>query len=244
MIYRVLIAVTVLSTLAGCAKFPSTLPTSGKQLVITLKMRGTIDPVNDDAGPGDLPDRYYFVAIDNDNDDSTGPWAVMAPPYGGEGWVTSSRAQDSVGMTSFIRYDRTNRYADPPNCLCLWRVLPGTFFLNAVGPNPPIETSVIDNRRTLRIVIDFSQIATDAIPADQITNLDINLITTNYLSTSGYPDFAREWDGLGQTGRDYVHVKTTNDNYYTDVDEDGYFVADAHLDIESWSIQVQTVGSR
>jgi len=238
MIYRVLIAVTILSTLAGCAKFPSTPPTSGKQLVITLRVRGTISPINNDGDPGALPYRYYFVAIDNDNDNNTGPWAVSDASKGGNGWATSDDAENSVGMTSFIRYDAANPQG------YLYRVLPGTNFLNTSPPNPLIQGGVIDGGTTLRFVVDFSQIATDAIPADQIRNLNINFITTNALPVGGVFVPGREWDGLGPTGENPVPVDTTGDNFYQGDNGDGHAVTDPDLDIIYWSVEVQTVSSR
>lgn len=235
MITRILIAVAVLFTLAGCAKFPSTPPITGKQLVITLKVRGTINPI--DAVDPSIR-RYYFVAIDNDNDNNTGPWAAIYPPYGGNGWVTSSDASNSVGMTSFIRYDAANPQG------YLYRVLPGSYFLNTSSPNPPIQSGVVDGGTTLRFVIDFSQIATTAIPADQITSLNINFITTNALPVGGVFVPGREWDGLGPSGQNYVTVDTTNDRLYWGENEDGHAVSDSDLDIIYWSIEVQTVSSR
>lgn len=230
-----IIGLAILFTATGCAKFPSTPPTSGKQLVLTLKVRGKIN-IMDAADPS--INRHYFIAIDNDNSINTGPWAAVYPPYGGNGWVTSQDAQHSIGLTSFIQYDSTNTEG------YIYGVLPGSYFLNVILFAPPIHAELLDDGSTLRVVIDLSQIATAAIPVEDIKQLDINFITTNALPLSG--DFVpgRIWDGLGPSGQNYVTVDTTNDRLYYGHNEDGPAVTDPDLDISYWSIEVQTVSSR
>lgn len=227
-------SLAVLSTLVGCAKFPATPPTTGKQLVLTLKVRGRITPV-DPADPNIR--RYYFVAIDNDGDSNTGPWAAIYPPYGGNGWVTSADAQHSIGLTSYIEYDAANPQG------YIYGVLPGSFFLNTTPPQPPIRSELLDGGSTLRFVVDFSQISTTAIPAANITQLDINFITTNTTPVGGQFVEGREWDALGPTGQNYVTVDTTMDRVYYGDNADGPPVSDPDLDIIHWSVEVQTVSS-
>ena len=229
-----IIATTILLTLTGCAKFPTTPPTSGKQLVLTMTVRGRIEPI-DNLDPGIT--RYYFIAIDNDNDDNTGPWAAIFPPYGGNGWVTSVDAVNSVGMTSFAEYDAAN-----PDGF-IYDVLPGSFFLNTSSPEPPIRSELLEGGTTLRFIVDFTQIATSAIPSDDITSLNINFITTNALPVDGRFVPGREWDALGPSGQNYVTVDTTNDRLYSGDNVDGPIVTDPDLDIIFWSIEVQTVSS-
>jgi hypothetical protein len=235
-ITSVIIFAVVLSTLAGCAKFPDTPPTTGKQLVLTLKVRGQITPV-DPFDPG--VNHYYYIAIDNDNDQYTGPWAVAFPPFGGNGWVTSKDAQKSLGVTSFIEYDAANPGG------YVYSFVPNSFLLQYTNPQPPVRYEVLDSGSTLRFIIDFSQIATTAFPADQIKQLDVNFITTNELAVNPnqlYPN--RQFDGLGPSGQDYVTVDTTIDRLYTGTDDDTTTPTDGDIDIVYWSIQVQTVSSR
>ena len=232
----ILVLAALLSTLAGCARFPSTAPTTGKQLVITIKVRGLITPV-DDADPSIR--HYYFIAIDNDNDQYTGPWAVAFPPYGGNGWVTSRDAQKSIGVTSFLEFDAANPGG------YIYSFVPGSFLLQYTNPQPPLRYELLEGGTTLRFIIDFSQVATTAIPADKITELDINLITTNELAVNPnqlYP--YREFDGLGPSGQDYVTVDTTIDRLYTGQDTDTATPTDEDIDIVYWSVQVQSVASR
>lgn len=237
----ILILTAVAITLSGCAKFPTGAVTTGKQLVITLKVRGQIAPI-DELNPG--LNRHYFIAIDNDgegisdSDPNTGPWAVAFPPYGGNGWVTSQRAQESLGVTDFLQYDAANPGG------YLYRFVPGTFLLSYTNPQPPIRYELID-AGTVRFTIDLGQL--DRNPDDniEIEQLDINIITTNELAVNPnqlYP--GRQFDGMGPTGQDYVTVDTTNDGSYSGTDDDMVGVSDLDLDIDYWSIQVQTVSSR
>lgn len=230
-----LIAAAFLSTLMGCAKFPTTAPTTGKQLVITLRVKGRINPV-DEADPSIR--RHYFIAIDNDNNQNTGPWAAVFPPYGGNGWVTSANAVQSVGLTSFLQYDAENPGG------YIYNVLPGSYFLNTSAVQPPIRSEILDSGSTLRVIIDFSQIATTAIPAADIQELDINFITTNMLTVSDQIIPDRQWDALGPSGQNYVTVDTRTDRTYSGENLDGPTVTDPDLQIDYWSIEVQTVSSR
>lgn len=225
----------ILFTLTGCAKFPSGPVTTGKQLVLTLKVRGRINP-HDSLNPS--IQRHYFIAIDNDGDPNTGPWAAIYPPYGGNGWVTSQNAERSIGLTSFIQYDSFNTEG------YIYGILPGTYFLNVSAPRPPIRAELLEGGSTLRVTIDLSQIATTAIPADDIKQLDINFITTNALPLGGQIVPNRIWDGLGPSGQNYVTVDTTNDRLYYGYNSDGPAVTDPDLEIVYWSIEVQTVSSR
>lgn len=230
-------------TLSGCAKFPEGGVRTGKQLVLTMRVRGTINPI-DPTDPSIR--RHYFIAIDNDGDPNTGPWAAIFPPYGGNGWVTSQNADQSIGVTSYIRYDATNPEA------YLYGILPGSFFLNVTPPQPPIRAELLEGGRTLRVVVDFGQIATaqpgdppgTGIPADQIQQLDINFITTNSLPLTGEYVPGRIWDALGPSGKNYMTIDTTADNFKSDDNADGPPVTDPDLDIVFCSAEVQTVSSR
>ena len=230
----IIIGLAILTTLMGCAKFPTTAPKSGKQIVFTLKVRGTISPI-DSVDP--TIQRHYFIAIDNDGDQNTGPWAAIAPPYGGNGWVTSNDAKDSIGLTSFVRYDSANPEG------YIYNVLSGSYFLNVSSPQIPISAEITDGGSTLRVVVDFSQIATTGIPTDDIKQLDVNFITTNALPLNGEYVAGRIWDGLGPSGQNYVNVDTTADNFYSGENEDGPSVSDPDLDIVYWSIEVQSVSN-
>ncbi|MGB9619233.1 MAG: hypothetical protein ACPL7K_02335 [Armatimonadota bacterium] len=232
----VIISGVVLLLLAGCARFPATAPTTGKQLVITIKVRGRITPI-DDADP--TVRHYYFIAIDNDNDQYTGPWAVAFPPYGGNGWVTSRDALRSIGVTSFLEYDAANPGG------YIYAFVPGSFLLQYTNPQPPVRYELLEGGSAIRFVIDFSQVATATIPADKISQLDINIITTNELAVNPnqlYPH--RQFDGLGPSGQDYVSIDTTQDRTYTGQDTDTASPTDEDIDIVYWSIQVQSVASR
>ena len=225
----------LLFTATGCAKFPAGGAVSGQQLVLTLTVRGTISPT-DPTDP--TIQRHYFIAIDNENNPNIGPWAAIYPPYGGNGWVTSSDAQNSIGLTSYVQYDSNN-----PICQC-YNILPGSYFLNTTAPQLPISSQIINGGSTLQVTVDFSQIATAAIPVAQIKQLNVNFILTNSLPVGNQIVTGRIWDALGPSGQNYVNVDTTNNRTYTGDNSDGPTVSDPDLDIVPWPIEVQTVASR
>lgn len=232
LISAILVAALLLS---GCAKFPGGPIKTGKQLVVTLKVAGRFTLI-DDANPSIR--RFYFIAIDNDNDQSSGPWSVVAPPFGGNGWVTSSQAVNSKGVTSFVEYDLQNPKTN------VYKILPGSFFLNTTPPSSPIRYELLEGGSTLRVTIDFSQIETAAIPSGQVNQLDINFITTNQLAVN--PSFTyptRKWDAIGPSGQDYITIDTTANRIYSGDDPEGD-VNDADLDIVYWQIEVQNVSSQ
>jgi len=228
----VLVAAAVL--FSGCARYPSTPPQTGRQLVLTVRVAGTINPI-DDIDPG--RQRYYFIAIDNDGDENTGPWALET--YGSNGWVTSEFADQGLGMTSFVEYSVA--YQDTG---IVYAVRTENWPLSIHSPQLPIRTEILDGGSTLRFIIDFSQIETATILADQIEQLDINFITTDNLALNLQDYLAgREWDGLGPSGKSYVTVDTTSDTFLEGDNGDGHLVSDPDLDIIYWSIEVQTVSS-
>jgi len=229
----------IISTLTGCAKFPAGPTVSGKQLVLTLKVKGRISPI-DEVDP--TKRRYYFIAIDNDPDTNIGPLAVAGRPWG-NGWVTSKDAVNSRGVTSFLEYDAANPSGN------IYSFDPTSSFTRTTSIQIPLRYELLDGGSTLRFTIDFAQITTDTISVDQITNLNINFITTDKLplDTEGLV-VNRQVDGLGPTGQDYVNVDTRQDRTYSGPDVDSgtppFVITDPDLNIDYWSIQVQTVSSR
>lgn len=228
--WKVLIYILIGTALAGCAKNPSSGVVSGKQLVITLKVAGRISPI-DPADPGIK--RYYFVAIDNDNDQNTGPWAVVGPPYGGNGWVTSSDPVNSIGLTSYFVISPEDQSGS------VYGILPGSYFLGTTAPRPPIRYEIIDSSTAMRITIDLGQVETAAIPAANINQLNFNFITTNQLAVNpSYTYPYREWDSLGIGGQDYISIDTNQSTTWSGDDEQGD-VSDPDMDIIHWSVEIQ-----
>ncbi len=228
-VFALVIAVT-----SGCARYPDSAPTTGKQLVLTMTVRGRINPIDSLTGK----QRYYFFAIDNDDDALTYPQAWTDPTKGGNGWVTSDRADESIGLTSYVQYDATS-----PDGLVM-AVLPGSNFLNSGSPQLPLRVELLDGGSTLSITLDFGQIATESIPADEIRQLNINFITTDSLSRSGDP--TRQTDGLGPTGREAVSITTLTDGLRPPIYDEGDIppVTDPDLDIVRATVEVRTVSSR
>jgi hypothetical protein len=227
-----ILAILAAVLITGCAKYPTTAARSGKQLVITMKVAGRIS-TTDSTDP--TIRRYYFIAIDNDANTMTGPWAVVVPPFGGNGWVTSADASRSIGLTSYVSYDPLSPQG------YVYDVLPGSFFLNTTSPQSPVRWEIVDGGSSIRVTIDFEQLATSSIKAADIHQLDINFITTNQLALN--PDYTypeREWDSLGSSGQDYVSIDTTSDRTYGSTDDTGD-ATDPDLDIVFWQVQIQAI---
>jgi hypothetical protein len=207
--------------LAGCAKFPAGgVKPTGKQLVITMTVAGQINP-----------NYYYFVAIDNENDPTSGPLPVIGTPWG-NGWGTGA-------LTSFVRYDRLQ----PQAGYGVYAVKPRTSLLGSTYVGPPINVIPVNpGSNTLRFTIDFSQIETATIRADQISQLNINFITTDVVPLDpNYPG-PKLWDALGPAGSDYITISTQTNRKYQNSDTQLELAGDVpnpDLDIIDWSVEVQ-----
>ncbi len=220
--------------LSGCASSPASPPKTGNQLEIEFSLAGEFAP-QDSLDPG--ISRYYFIAIDNDGVSETFPLPVAGPSgaYGwGNGWGTSDKASESKGITGYLRYDSAN---DPANW---YDIIPGSKLLSSGPPQSPVSWDILNNGKTLRAVIDFSQLATAAVPEASITGLQINLICTNSIPTDpNDPAPGRKWDALGfKTERDYIDADTTRSYTYTGADPEGD-VSDPDLDITDWQVTIK-----
>lgn len=228
--WKVLIYLLLAMALSGCAKNPESGVVSGKLLVATLRVAGRISPI-DTADPSVR--RYYFVAIDVDNDQNTGPWAVVGPPYGGNGWVTSADPVNNVGLTSYFVMS-----PEDPNGN-VYGILPGSYFLGTTAPRPPIRCEIIESGAAMQVIIDLGQLATPTTSAENIRQLNINFITTNQLAVNpSYQYPYREWDSLGIGGQDYISIDTDQSTTWSGEDERGD-VSDPDLDIINWSVEIQ-----
>ena len=211
--------VAAIITMAGCARFPTDqVQPSGKQLVITMSVSGQINP-----------SYFYCVAFNTGSDTSLGPLPVVGPPWG-NGWGTGT-------ITFFVRYAQGGYR--------IFRMIPGTNNLGFVDAGSPITfENPGANGNTLRFTIDLSQIATPALPADQIQSLTVNFITTDILPED--PNFPgpKYYDGLGE-GNNFLTISTVGNRLYSNSEFNIESVGDVQngdpdLDITDWSIEVQT----
>ena len=223
-----------LCALVGCAKYPDNPDPSGNQIIIEFSVAGkfnTTDPFDSKIN------RYYFIAIDCDNVETTYPLPVVGSVanYGwGNGWGTSTKAAESIGITSYVRLDTNN---NPSN---FYQFIPGSKLLVSGPPIIPISTELINNGRTWRVILDYSQIATLLVTKENIKNLQINFITTNQIPTDpNNPAPLRKWDALGEkNSNEYINITDMTRSFtYTGKDLTGD-VSDPDLDITDWQIEI------
>lgn len=229
----IFIGILITISLLGCAQYPENPSSMENQVIIEFSVAGrfiTSDSMDSNSK------RYYFIAIDCDNVSDTYPLPIIAPVdnYGwGNGWGTSDKASESKGITSYIKYDANN---DPPN---FYNIVPGSKLLASSAPLIPVSSEIINNGKTMRIILNYSQIATASVLKDQIENLQFNFITTNQLPVdpnSMAP--GRKWDALGyKTEKEYVEVNAKKTYTYTGSDDTGD-VSDTNLDITDWKIEI------
>ena len=219
--------------LTGCASTPASPVKTGSQLEVEFTLAGEFAP-EDSLDPGQ--GRYYFIAIDADNVSETYPLPVVGPSgaYGwGNGWGTSDKASESKGITGYLRYDSGN---DPANW---YDILPGSKLLSSGPPQSPVAWNILNGGRTMRAVIDFSQIAGGRLPEKDISDLQINIICLNRIPADpNDPAPGRKWDALGyKTERDCIDIDVRRSYTWTGTDPEGD-VSDPNLDITEWQVSV------
>jgi hypothetical protein len=181
---------------------------------------------------------YYYVAIDDDENSSTGPIPVIGPPFG-NGWGTGSftlSVEYHAGQYRLLRHVK-----NPDGTLSAGTVVP-TGLINAV---PPRQLGGDE----FRFELDINQLIAQGFLRDART-LDINFIITDQINVNPNAGF-KTFDGLGRTGNVYVtipfQVNGTFDNGTTGAEaEDIQDVVNCFqidgcpdLDIADWSIEVQ-----
>jgi len=98
------LAAAVLGTAAacllpGCAKVPESTGEAGTLLRVRVRVRGQIQ------GASDLRPMTYFVLMHRtDNPNEPGPVPAVLPPWGGNGFATSSQP-GTQGFVGFVQYD-------------------------------------------------------------------------------------------------------------------------------------------
>ncbi|MBI2841954.1 MAG: hypothetical protein HYX78_00985 [Armatimonadetes bacterium] len=220
------IALLVVSTLlaimiAGCAKFPEGgAPVSGKRLIITMTVAGEVDP-----------NYHYYVAFDTSGTPTPGPLPVVGSPWV-NGWGTGN-------ITNYVVYDQLQ----PQGGYGVYRFVPGTNLLGTVYVGPPISSVTPPaGANKLQFTIDVSQLATDTLAADDIDLVNINFITTDVVPID--PNFPgpKYYDGLGQSGSDFLSISIKTNQTYTNSQSNIESAGDVplpNLDIIDWTIEVQ-----
>lgn len=159
---------------AGCAKAPggsngAISPVSGPQLLVTMTVRGTINP-----------SYYYFVLFNVNNQRGpggtsvTGPVPVVAPPYG-NGFAAGA-------FTNYVQYHATNGgtgfsyYAISPDLLT-------PVYLGSTGPL--VQSAA--GTSTLSFQIPLAQLVPtgSSLTVNDINQLEVNFVATNTLNVIG-----------------------------------------------------------
>lgn len=178
---------------AGCAKGPSGSPTggggglTGTLLVVTMTVRGTIDPVHD----------YYFILF-NDNRTArngfTGPVPVVTDfERGGNGFAGGN----------FSHYVEVHQNAGPPSAsgntnFGLYSITPDLLTPSTPGAliQAQISTTNVSND-TLTFEIPLASLATSDISVSSISNLEINFISTDIVPVNPQDTSPKNFDALG-----------------------------------------------
>ncbi len=246
---RAALIISGIALVTGCARLPEDGDggTRGKQLVITLRVRGQIQPF-------DAQTPYYYFALINrtDNINDAGPAPVVERPWG-NGFAAPAQP-GAQGFVAFVRQDRFQvqggygvyRVATNPATGGLYNPVVNAFnFLGA----PESYTTPQRGEATLSFRLDLSRL-----PNPGARYVQINLLATNNLP-QGADDAPKAWDALGD-GRDTGTINTwitiptdqnsvrTNDQAANrepagDVREKlGPTVDEPNLDIVDWTVQI------
>ncbi|MEN6370392.1 MAG: hypothetical protein ABFD64_00105 [Armatimonadota bacterium] len=208
------------SLIAGCAKSPEGVVSSGTRLIITMTVAGEINP-----------NYHYYVAFDTTGTSTPGPLPVVAPPWG-NGWGTGN-------ITHYVVYDALQ----PQGGYGVYRIPSGTDLLGSVYVGPPVSVSIPPSgSNKLQFTVDLSQLASTEIPADNIDVININFITTDKIPLDPNTPVQKYYDGLGQTGNNFIQISVNTNQTYSnstaDIEDKGD-VPLPDLDITDWSVEVQ-----
>jgi hypothetical protein len=237
----VCLTLIVPALLGGCARFPEDRDDGGrgKQLVVTLRVRGQIQP------PDAQTPYYYFVLINRtDNLNDAGPAPVVERPWG-NGFAAPAQP-GAQGFDAFVRYDRFQ----PQGGYGVYRVEGNP--VNAVFlplGRPDAYTTPQRGEATLSFRLDLSRL-----PDPNARYIQLNLLATNNLP-QGADDAPKAWDALGD-GRDtgtintWITIPTDQNSVRTNRDTNlepagdvreklGPTVDEPNLDIVDWTVEIR-----
>lgn len=207
----------------GCARTPEGATSSLKKTIsFDITVAGQINPA-----------KYYFIALDVDQNSLTGPIPAVAQPWG-NGWATGA-------LTHYVEYSISQ-----PNQFGVYRVVPDTNLQAADYIGAPYEASVI-NGNTLHVTVDLSTLATNEIPLDKMQSVNVNIITTDKIIQDPNYSGTKAVDGLGVSGNDYLTIPLTSNRTFSNADLSGdsreisgdMTNPDPDLDITDWKIEVR-----
>jgi len=206
--------------ISGCARSPEGGVSTGRRLIITMTVAGVIDP-----------NYHYYVAFDTTGTTTPGPLPVVGPPWG-NGWGTGN-------ITHYVVFDALQ----PQGGYGVYRIPSGTDLLGNVYVGPPISVSIPPaGANKLQFTIDLAQLASPEIPAENIDMVNINFITTDKLPLDPNTPIQKYYDGLGQTGNDFIQISVQTNQSYSNARANIEGRGDVplpNLDIIDWTIEVQ-----
>jgi hypothetical protein len=187
----------------GCAQLPPNQNAlSGKRMTVTITFNGPVNPLN-----------YYFFLINNvSNQNAPGPIAVLGPPYGSNGFATSSDGSGTPGFTDYVEYN-----SSLPQGYGLGHVLgSGNNYSYQLKSSPisftPPDPTNPNTANQLQFTLDMSQLIYDAngnpltdqtqaiTMARNIRWLQVNIVATNILPVDSTTlNASKEVDSLGNT---------------------------------------------
>lgn len=171
------------------------------------------------------PELHYSVAFDVDGDDSDGPLPVAARPWG-NGWGAGS-------ITHFVQYDQTQ-----PGGYGIHRMVPNTDLLGWIYLGQPLAFTPPGGSERLAFTLDLSTID----PNGTAESMQINFITCDIIPIDPDWNGARDYDGLGPAGNDYLTIPLTESRIYTNEELGALEVSgdcpNEDLDIVDWSLEV------
>jgi len=208
--------------LAGCAKFPEqpAAPPSRDRLIITLTYAANIDP-----------NSFYYIAVDDDGDPTTGPLPALTRPWG-NGWGVP--LDETLGS-------RIHFFAE------IFRQSVQVFRIQVFQPpfttqplGPPLDFS-FPQPNQIRVTLDLRQLFP---PPDPIPErVEMNFISVNELKTNPYDNTPRTgFDALGPTGNDFISIPLTSTQTFRNgqgwvMETSGDAQIDS-LDLTDWEVRV------
>jgi hypothetical protein len=190
-----IVTALVLIFLGGCAKLPP--PIAGqrtpKLLRVSYSVRGNIQPL------GSSIPYYYFVLIQRTDDprSNDAPVPVVAPPWGGNGFASSSQT-DGQGFIGFVSYGYEGQGLQLYSCRVGGTLLKPSFgVFTRLGP--PREFGAIGaGTKAISFTIDLNDLDDPAKPSPRYALI-------NVVATSSVPrtpdDLPKLWDALGDGTR-------------------------------------------
>lgn len=257
---------------SGCARYPQNTigGSGGKQLVVTMRVRGRIRTTPPPDLPGAPSPTYYYFALINFTDDvgDAGPVPVVNIPWGNGFAAPAPLPANRQGFVGFVRIDAFQQQG-----YGVYRV-PAT---DPSNPDSPLFNPVTANFERLGLPDRYSPLAAgDAVISFQLDlsrlpaylrnrgngtrtparYVQINLLATNNLPQGADENAPKAWDALGD-GRDTGAINTwliipldqdvvqtneqTNLEPAGDVREKlGAAVEDPDLDIVGWTVEIRS----